>query len=178
MIALIALVIVGPEQLPSVLRKLGKQAAQLRSMTESIRDEFMSGVDEVNPVNWMEDTSDVPKNPTSREELEGRMDKAEILAEEEAMGKKAAAEQQAKFESKAEETMERRRSDPSRAGQRAEAAMGAEPATEGPDTSPAAKGPDTSSVEGTNDAAVPVDSVSDLAAKEVVDDRVEPGEAS
>ncbi len=169
MIALIALVIVGPEQLPSVLRKLGKQAAQLRSMTQSIRDEFMSGVDEVNPVNWMEDTSDVPKNPTSREELEGRMDTAEIQAEEEAMGKKAAAEQQAKFESKAEETMERRRSDPSRAGQRAEAAMGAEPATEGPEASSAGD---------TNDDAVTVDPDPALAAKEVVDDELDPGEAS
>ena len=109
-IALIALVVVGPEQLPSVLRKLGKQAAQLRSMTQSIRDEFMSGVDEVNPTNWMEDTSDVPKNPNSREELEKGMDSAEIRAEEEAMGKKAAAEQQAKFESKAEQAMERKRS--------------------------------------------------------------------
>ena len=111
-IALIALVVVGPEQLPSVLRKLGKQAAQLRSMTQSIRDEFMSGVDEVNPVNWMEDTSDVPKNPTSREDLEQQMDSAEKQAEEEALGKQAAAEQQAKFESKAEQTMKRSRPDP------------------------------------------------------------------
>ncbi len=111
-IALIALVVVGPEQLPSVLRKLGKQAAQLRSMTQSIRDEFMSGVDEVNPTNWMEDTSDVPKNPTSREDLEQQMDSAEKQAEEEALGKQAAAEQQAKFESKAEQTMKRSRPDP------------------------------------------------------------------
>ncbi len=122
-IALIALVVVGPEQLPSVLRKLGKQAAQLRAMTQSVRDEFMSEIDEVNPVNWMKDTSDVPKNPTSVAELDEQMDAAEKEAEEQAMGKAAADEQEAKFAAKAEETMAQRRADPAQAGQRAEAEM-------------------------------------------------------
>ena len=51
-IALIALVVVGPEQLPSVLRKAGKYASQLRSMSTGLRDEFMAGVDEVDPTKW------------------------------------------------------------------------------------------------------------------------------
>jgi sec-independent protein translocase protein TatB len=51
-IALIALVVVGPEQLPSVLRKAGKYASQLRSMSNGLRQEFMAGVDEMDPTKW------------------------------------------------------------------------------------------------------------------------------
>ena len=51
-IALIALVVVGPEQLPSVLRKAGKYASQLRSMSTGLRQEFMAGVDELDPTKW------------------------------------------------------------------------------------------------------------------------------
>lgn len=51
-IALIALVVVGPEQLPSVLRKAGQYASQVRQMSTGLRQEFMSGVDELDPTNW------------------------------------------------------------------------------------------------------------------------------
>lgn len=51
-IALIALVVVGPEQLPSVLRKAGKYASQIRSMSTGLRQEFMAGVDELDPTKW------------------------------------------------------------------------------------------------------------------------------
>ena len=51
-IALVALVVVGPEQLPSILRKAGRYASQIRNMSVGLRDEFMSGVDELNPKNW------------------------------------------------------------------------------------------------------------------------------
>jgi Sec-independent protein translocase protein TatA len=44
-IALIALIALGPEQLPSVMRKLGALSAQLRSVTTGLKDEFMSGLD-------------------------------------------------------------------------------------------------------------------------------------
>lgn len=56
-IAMVALIAVGPEQLPVVLRKVGRAVAQFRSMTAGLREEFMSGLDEVNeladPVRWM-----------------------------------------------------------------------------------------------------------------------------
>ena len=56
-IAMVALIAVGPEQLPSVLRKIGRFLAQARSVTANLRDEFMSGLDEVNeladPEKWM-----------------------------------------------------------------------------------------------------------------------------
>jgi sec-independent protein translocase protein TatB len=46
-IAVIALIFVGPEQLPTVLRKVGRYAAQMRGMAQGIRDEFMAGLDDV-----------------------------------------------------------------------------------------------------------------------------------
>ncbi len=110
-IALIALIVVGPEQLPSVLRKLGKQVAQIKAMTSSVRDEFMAGLDEANPANWLENNSDTvsepPANPRNLEELEAQTRMAdqaaaaERAAEEQAMGKEAADAQQAEFEAKA-----------------------------------------------------------------------------
>ncbi len=53
-IALIALIVVGPEQLPGVLRKIGKGAGQLRSMADGLKKDFMSGMDELDPNNWAE----------------------------------------------------------------------------------------------------------------------------
>ncbi len=47
MIALVLLIAVGPEQLPAVIRRAGRAAAQARSMTESLRSEFMSGLDDI-----------------------------------------------------------------------------------------------------------------------------------
>jgi sec-independent protein translocase protein TatB len=56
-IAMVALIAVGPEQLPSVLRKFGRRVSQLRSMTSGLRDEFMAGLDDaneaVNPNSWL-----------------------------------------------------------------------------------------------------------------------------
>lgn len=63
-IALIALIAVGPEQLPSVMRKVGGFVNQVRTMTTGIRDEFMSAVDEADPNKWMGDgSSDEPIVP-------------------------------------------------------------------------------------------------------------------
>jgi sec-independent protein translocase protein TatB len=56
-IAMVALIAVGPEQLPAVLRKVGRVVSQVRSMTASLRDEFMAGLDDasdaVNPNSWI-----------------------------------------------------------------------------------------------------------------------------
>lgn len=57
-IALIALIAVGPEQLPGVMRKVGGFVNQIRTMTTGIRDEFMSTMEEANPNNWVGDGSD------------------------------------------------------------------------------------------------------------------------
>lgn len=68
-IAMVALIAVGPEQLPGLLRKIGRFLGQARSVTSNLRDEFMSGIDEVNeladPKKWMgsgsEDDPVVPR---------------------------------------------------------------------------------------------------------------------
>jgi sec-independent protein translocase protein TatB len=54
-IALIALIVVGPEQLPGVLRKVGKSAGQLRKMADGLKNDFMSGMDELDPNSWVAD---------------------------------------------------------------------------------------------------------------------------
>lgn len=46
-IAVLALIFIGPEQLPTVMRKVGRYAAQMRSMAHGLREEFMSGLDEM-----------------------------------------------------------------------------------------------------------------------------------
>ncbi len=46
-IALVALIAIGPEQLPSVMRKVGGFVGQARSITSGLRDEFMSGIDDL-----------------------------------------------------------------------------------------------------------------------------------
>lgn len=65
-IALVALIVVGPEQLPTVLRQAGRYANQIRSMTSGIRDEFMSGVDEMDPTKWDNDPSKKVKPKSAR----------------------------------------------------------------------------------------------------------------
>lgn len=46
-IVIVALIAVGPDQLPSVVRKMGRWASQFRSMTSGLRTEFMAGIDEL-----------------------------------------------------------------------------------------------------------------------------------
>ncbi len=45
LICVLALVVVGPEQLPSLLRKLGQYAGQAKQMSDSLRSEFMAGTE-------------------------------------------------------------------------------------------------------------------------------------
>lgn len=47
LIALVLLIAVGPEQLPSLIRRVGQTVSQVRGMTEGLRTEFMSGLDEI-----------------------------------------------------------------------------------------------------------------------------------
>ena len=80
-IALVALIAVGPEQLPSVLRKLGRFVAQARTVTSNLRDEFMSGLDEVNdfanPEKWTgSGTDDDPVVPRGFAERQATEDAA------------------------------------------------------------------------------------------------------
>lgn len=46
-VALVLLIAVGPEQLPGVIRRAGTVIGQAKSMTEGLRSDFMSGMDEI-----------------------------------------------------------------------------------------------------------------------------------
>jgi len=76
-IAVVVLIAVGPEQLPSVLRKGGRLLAQARSMTSGLRDEFMSGIEDVSdaadPKTWMgSGTEDDPVVPRGYAQKDGK----------------------------------------------------------------------------------------------------------
>jgi len=45
-VAIVALIAVGPEQLPSVIRRIGRSAAKARAVTNNIKNEFMAGLDD------------------------------------------------------------------------------------------------------------------------------------
>lgn len=64
-IGLVLLIAVGPEQLPSVIRRAGSTVAQFRSMTDGLRSEFMAGLDEIERATdverWSDQDSDVGK---------------------------------------------------------------------------------------------------------------------
>lgn len=53
-IALVALIFVGPDQLPGVLRRLGRSMSQLKTMADGLKREFMSGMEELDPSKWDE----------------------------------------------------------------------------------------------------------------------------
>jgi len=59
-IAVIALIALGPEQLPVVMRRIGNAVQQARKATDSLRQEFMGGLDEIqgaaNPDTWLNGT--------------------------------------------------------------------------------------------------------------------------
>jgi sec-independent protein translocase protein TatB len=57
-IALVALIALGPEQLPVMMRKLGALSRQIRTLTSGLREEFLSGLEEIT------DVTDAPKPPT------------------------------------------------------------------------------------------------------------------
>lgn len=46
-IALILLMAVGPEQLPGLIRRVGRTVSEVKGMTEGLRSEFMSGLEEI-----------------------------------------------------------------------------------------------------------------------------------
>jgi Tat protein translocase TatB subunit len=48
-VAVIALIVFGPDKLPDMARSLGRAASELRRMATEVRDEFASGLDEEEP---------------------------------------------------------------------------------------------------------------------------------
>ncbi|MDQ3957516.1 MAG: Sec-independent protein translocase protein TatB [Actinomycetota bacterium] len=53
-VAVVALVVLGPERLPEIARNIGKAVNELRRMTSEMKDEFSSGL-------TVEDEDEVPE---------------------------------------------------------------------------------------------------------------------
>ena len=63
-IAVAALIVLGPEQLPSVLRRFGSALRQFREISDKMRTEFMAGINELDPTTWQgKGTDDDPIVP-------------------------------------------------------------------------------------------------------------------
>ncbi len=77
-IALLALIVVGPEQLPGLMRKAGQTASQLRSMSNSLRTEFMNGIDQADVTKWGKGTTDDPVVPRGFSQQNGSLQKASM----------------------------------------------------------------------------------------------------
>jgi sec-independent protein translocase protein TatB len=56
-IVLLALVVLGPEKLPEVMRRVGRTYGEFKRMSSSFQDEFRSQIDE--PMREMRDTADL-----------------------------------------------------------------------------------------------------------------------
>ncbi len=80
-VAIVLLIAVGPEQLPGVIRKVGQMVSQFRGMTEGIRAEFMSGLDEIeraaDPREWAKDEPSSNPEATKVDDLDDRSDSGE-----------------------------------------------------------------------------------------------------
>ena len=93
-IGLVALIVVGPEQLPGLIRRIGRTVAQVRSMTDGIKDEFMATVDENDDLKDLTNVMD-PKSWTS-----GAGTKDDPVVPRNSAAKKKAAETEDSSESK------------------------------------------------------------------------------
>lgn len=63
-IAVAALIVLGPEQLPSALRRFGSALRQFREISDKMRTEFVSGMNELDPTTWQgKGTDDDPIVP-------------------------------------------------------------------------------------------------------------------
>lgn len=70
-IGIIVLLAVGPEQLPSVIRKVGQVVSQVRSVTDGFKSDFMAGIEEIEQatdINKLSEKIVDPFNPATFEQ--------------------------------------------------------------------------------------------------------------
>ncbi len=94
-IGVVALIVVGPEQLPTLIRRVGKVVGQVRNMTDGLKKDFMETVDEtkdfknaVDPTSWTtgSGTDDDPVVPRGLAEATDADDAPEDEADDQAAG--------------------------------------------------------------------------------------------
>ena len=67
-VAVIALIVFGPQRLPEIARTVGKTLAQLRRMAAEVRSEFESGMDVDAVADEPEDTPPAPPASNARDD--------------------------------------------------------------------------------------------------------------
>jgi sec-independent protein translocase protein TatB len=63
LIAIVLLIAVGPEQLPGVIRRVGRTMGQLKSMSDRLRDDFMSGMNQIEEATDVKSWADKLETP-------------------------------------------------------------------------------------------------------------------
>ena len=98
LIALVLLIAVGPEQLPGVIRRAGRTMGQLRSMSDGLRRDFMSSMDELerasDPRRWSEqgrDQTNRSSDPPAKTPSSEQPDSSDAKSSESAPDGQAAA---------------------------------------------------------------------------------------
>ncbi len=63
LIAIVLLIAVGPEQLPGVIRRVGRTMGQLKSMSDRLRDDFMAGMNQIDEATDVKSWADKLETP-------------------------------------------------------------------------------------------------------------------
>ncbi|MBK8047920.1 MAG: twin-arginine translocase subunit TatB [Anaerolineales bacterium] len=75
MIAVIALIVMGPERLPGAMRELAKYMKQLRAISSEFQNQFsdeLQMLDEINPKRIFDSTLDTKPSPATRTNATGK----------------------------------------------------------------------------------------------------------
>ncbi len=66
-VAMIGLIVFGPQKLPEIARSIGRAASELRRMANDVRSEFSSGLTDEES-----DSEPAPERPPGGDEVPGR----------------------------------------------------------------------------------------------------------
>lgn len=65
-VAVLALIVFGPERLPDIARTIGRTLSELRRMAAEVKDEFSAGLD----LDQIDDEPEEPPPPPTRDQPE------------------------------------------------------------------------------------------------------------
>jgi Tat protein translocase TatB subunit len=83
-VAVVALIVFGPQRLPEIARTIGRTLNEFRRQAQSIRTEFESGLDEMDPMKDDDDTgpADAPTDAEDGRPMATRLDEGQQVADE------------------------------------------------------------------------------------------------